>query len=1438
MAETQETTTTTPIPTADLNLPSTAKNSNKSGLTHSLTIKLDEKNFLLWSQQVNGVITAHNLHKFVVHPQIPLQFASVADRLDGKNSDEYQQWLFKDQSLFTWLLSTISDAVLPRVLNCKHAHEVWDQIHKYFNSVLKSRSRQLRSELKNTKKMARSVSEYLLRIKSIVNSLVAVGDVVSEQEQVDAILEGLPEDFNSFVMMIYSRFETPTVEDVEALLLLQEVQFEKFRQELANPKVSANVAQVQSNFNDEERDTETQESGTEHYNASANRGRGRGKGRGRGRGRTQNTQNSGKVQCQICGKANHEALNCWHRYEPPQSARPNPRGYNAPSGSRPPHYNPYARPTAHLAIPQYFPSFPDNDSISSASWYPDSGASHHLTYNPNNFVYRTPYQGPDQVMMGNGQGAPIKSLGHSQFYSPMNPNVHLKLSELLHVPDITKNLLSVSKFAQDNNVIFEFHPYKCYVKSQDYRQILLEGNVGSDGLYQFKPFKFLTNTDASSTVHSNYASVLNKSSVFSFNQFPVFNKSVECNTALSVNNLDSEFHKWHLRLGHAHNKAVQSVLQVCNIPYSNKVVQFCPSCCIGKSHRQFAPLSNTIYTKPFEVIHCDLWGPAPFKSYYGYNYYITFVDTYTKYTWIYFLKNKSDALTAFKQFLTFVQNQFQATIKALQSDWGGEFRSFTTLLNDLGIQHRLTCPHTSHQNGTVERKHRQIVEMGLTLLSQASLPLEFWDHSFTQAVYLINKLPTSALPTYISPHKALFKSQPDYSQIKVFGCLCFPHMRPYNKHKLQFRSSPCVYLGVSPQHKGHKCLDEHGKIYVSKDVVFHESQFPYFSLFPKSTTNSNMSDNTSTLFSSTTSLPNPSADITNPPITHGQYPSTSTQQILSKEPTHNTSSTSSTTNKSISQQPPLISHHNDHSMVTRGKTGNLKPKTFITTLEPTTVKSALSNPRWLQAMQSELKALTDNNTWSLVPLPPHKRAIGCKWVFRVKENPDGTINKYKARLVAKGFLQTPGFDFTETFSPVVKPVTVRIILTLAVTYKWSVKQIDINNAFLNGLLQEEVYMTQPTGFESSDKSLVCKLHKSLYGLKQAPRAWYERLTQTLVQMGFSASKCDPSLLVHHQQGACTYVLIYVDDILITGSSSQLIEDLIHKLNIQFALKQLGEIDYFLGIEVHHMSSGALLLNQSKYIKDLLVKTNMDNCKPIGSPMVSTCRLSKFGTDALSDPSLYRSTVGALQYATLTRPDIAFSVNKVCQYMAHPLESHWKAVKRILRYLQGTISHGLLLSPSSSSPPFSLRAYSDADWATDQDDRRSTSGSCIYFGSNLVSWGSKKQPLVARSSTEAEYRSMANTTAELLWIQSLLKELHVPYHPPTLLCDNLSAVSLAHNPILHSRTKHIELDIHFVREKVLSKQLQVLHVPASDQLADPLTKPLSPSNYAAIQAKLK
>jgi len=292
-------------------------------------------------------------------------------------------------------------------------------------------------------------------------------------------------------------------------------------------------------------------------------------------------------------------------------------------------------------------------------------------------------------------------------------------------------------------------------------------------------------------------------------------------------------------------------------------------------------------------------------------------------------------------------------------------------------------------------------------------------------------------------------------------------------------------------------------------------------------------------------------------------------------------------------------------------------------------------------MKLEYEALLKNNTWTLVTLPTNRQVVGCKWVFRVKQNPDGSINKYKARLVAKGFHQMSGFDYKETFLPVVKPVTVRTVL--AVTNKWCIQQFDVNNAFLNGYL-EEVYMTQPPGFEATDSSLVCTLNKALYELKQALGAWFERLRSTWLKLGFCPSKCDPSLFTLHVNQHSTFILVCVDDIIITGSSKSLLQQLVQKLHSEFSLKDLGKLDYFLGIEVHHSATGSHLLSQTKYIHDILVKTNMANANGVASPMASSTKLSKYGSNHVSDPTFFRSIVGGLQYVTITRPEISYSVN--------------------------------------------------------------------------------------------------------------------------------------------------------------------------------------------------
>ncbi|KAH9762092.1 retrovirus-related pol polyprotein from transposon RE1 [Citrus sinensis] len=398
------------------------------------------------------------------------------------------------------------------------------------------------------------------------------------------------------------------------------------------------------------------------------------------------------------------------------------------------------------------------------------------------------------------------------------------------------------------------------------------------------------------------------------------------------------------------------------------------------------------------------------------------------------------------------------------------------------------------------------------------------------------------------------------------------------------------------------------------------------------------------------------------------------------------------------------------------------------------------------------------------------------------------------------------------------------------------RQIDINNAFLNGHLTEEVYMQQPEGFiDSSRPNYVCKLHKALYGLKQAPRAWFDRLKLVLTtQWGFRNSISDTSLFFKRTQGHLRLVLVYVDDIIITGSSPQLVQHTIINFQSAFALKDLGALNYFLGVQVLYNKSG-IHLSQSKYITDLLAKVHKQDSTPCSTPMLSRVAFTKADGEPFSDVTLYRSTIGALQYATLTRPEIAFSVNKLSQFLSSSTVTHWQACKRILRYLKGTVSLGLQFYNHGS---LHVDCFSDADWAGDRDDRRSVAGYCVYMGPNLVSWCSKKQAVVSRSSAESEYQALAMAAAEVLWIRSLLTEIGLTLSSiPIIWCDNQSAAALASNPKFHSRTKHIELDVHFIREKVAAQCLKVQYISSSEQTADILTKALSYHPFLYLRDKL-
>jgi len=531
---------------------------------------------------------------------------------------------------------------------------------------------------------------------------------------------------------------------------------------------------------------------------------------------------------------------------------------------------------------------------------------------------------------------------------------------------------------------------------------------------------------------------------------------------------------------------------------------------------------------------------------------------------------------------------------------------------------------------------------------------------------------------------------------------------------------------------------------------------------------------------------------------------------------------------------------NDHGMTTRGKSGFTQPvdrlNLHATSLSPLpkTFRSALADPHWRAAMQAEFDALLANDTWTLVPRPPGVNVVTGKWVFRQKFLSDGSLDRYKARWVLRGFTQRPGIDYDETFSPVIKPATVRVVLTLALSRSWPIHQLDVKNAFLHGTLTETVYCQQPSGFvDSSHPDHVCRLNKSLYGLKQAPRAWHNRFASHITSLGFVEAKADTSLFTCSRSADTAFLLLYVDDIVLTASSQSFLQRIIAALQREFSMTDMGALHHFLGVSVDRRGDD-LFLSQKQYMLDILDRAGMRDCKPCSTPVDTHAKLFANGVP-VDDPTHYRSIAGALQYLTFTRPDISYAVQQICLFMHDPREPHLVAMKRILRYIQGTLELGFHLHRTS---PVDLTVYSDADWAGCPETRRSTSGYGVFLGDNLVSWSSKRQATVSRSSAEAEYRAVANGVAEACWLRQLLLELHCPLRRATVVyCDNVSAVYLSTNPVQHQRTKHVEIDLHFVRDRVALGEVRVLHVPTTSQYADIFTKGLPTSVFVEFRSSL-
>ncbi|KAI3677784.1 hypothetical protein L6452_37054 [Arctium lappa] len=493
---------------------------------------------------------------------------------------------------------------------------------------------------------------------------------------------------------------------------------------------------------------------------------------------------------------------------------------------------------------------------------------------------------------------------------------------------------------------------------------------------------------------------------------------------------------------------------------------------------------------------------------------------------------------------------------------------------------------------------------------------------------------------------------------------------------------------------------------------------------------------------------------------------------------------------------------------------------FLSQLEPKKAHDAMKESSWIEAMQEELLQFKLQDVWDLVDLPKGQKAIGTKWVFRNKRDERGIVIRNKARLVAQGYTQEKGIDYEEVFAPVARIEAIRLFLAYASYMKFKVYEMDVKSTFLYGSIEEEVYVCQPPGFENpSYPDRVYKLKKALYELHQAPRAWCDTLSSYLLENGFERGVIDKTLFIKRKKKDILLVQIYVDDIIFGSTRNNMCKEFEELMHQRFKMSSMGELTFFLGLQVQQKSDG-IFICQSKYVQDILTKFGFSNSKSASTPMETHKQITADLEGEDMDVHHYRSMTGSLMYLTASRPNIMFPVCVCARFQVRPKQSHYQAVKRIFRYLEGQPRLGLWYPHDSS---FDLLAYSDSDLGGANLDRKSTSGGCQFLGARLVSWQCKKQTTVSTSTTEAEYIATASCCSQVLWIQNQMLDYGVTFLHTPIFIDNSSAISIVNNPVKHSKTKHIEIRYHFIRDCNEKKLIQVVKVHTDNQFADLFTK---------------
>lgn len=1418
-------------------------------------VRLRTDNFDAWAHAIR--VSLSSRRKFGFLDGSIRSFAPPVTRDD---------WVTIQCMLVSWIMNTIDPEVQSLLSNYDNAKLLWDDLNERFSVVNGPRIQQLKADInrcEQTKLMP--VATYFGKLKVLWDELANhepilcctcgkctcnLGQAHEKRREADRLQQ--------FLLGLYSEYYAP----IRSTLLSQDPlpSLNRAFQQVVQEERVRGIAQL--------KDEKPEAVGfTVRTDV-------------RGRGRIDKSS----LACTHCHKTGHDVTTCFEVHGHPEwwlekfgksgdkgvagRGKPGGRGRggaraNATKADSA-HGNPGAQmgsgqlaapPTGGAALPAFTPeqwqsilaafgtpqppSNRLNGKTQSTSWIIDTGCSNHVTGDPSCLIdIKEVIACP--VGLPNGETVVATQAGIAHLTDK------ICLKHVLLVPQLNCNLISVSQLDDDLNCFVQFSSNMCAIQDLHSRELIGAGER-RDGLYYLRQM---------STVKK---------------------VSVDASSSLEL---------WHKRMGHPSEKVVKLLPTISN--FRESLNKACEVCHRAKQHRNSFQLSESNATRLFELVHCDLWGPYnATPSSCGARYFLTLVDDFSRAVWVYLLIDKKEVFQMFMAFIAMIDRQFNQKIKFVRSDNGTEFHCLQDYFEANGILFQSSCVGTPQQNGRVERKHQHILNVARALRFQAHLPLYFWGECVLAAAHLINRTPSLVLHNK-TPYEQLFGSPPLYNEIRVFGSLCFAHNQRAQGDKFASRSRKCVFVGYPFGKKGWYLFDLDTKqFFVSRDVKFYEDIFPFvgtdiaphksnnwvpmhggedvdFVAYPDEvgeTHDAGPSSSPTQHDAATSPLPAtpivPAAPLVSTPFAppalasettsptvlpasgtelgrghREKFPSVKLRDFVTHTVIQKSPSLAPPAPQTSSGTPFPIAHYVNCDKF------SVKHRNFLAAVtvgvEPQSFKEAMKDAGWRGAMQKEIRALEDNGTWTMETLPPGKKALGSQWVYKIKYNSDGSVERLKARLVVFGNHQIEGIDYNETFAPVAKMVTVRAFLAIAASKNWELHQMDVHNAFLHGDLDEEVYMKLPPGFDSDTPGLVCRLRKSLYGLKQAPRCWFAKLVTALKGYGFLQSFSDYSLFTYTKGSVQINVLVYVDDIIISGNDSAALKAFKAYLSACFHMKDLGVLKYFLGIEVARNPSG-LFLCQRKYTLDIISEAGLLGAKPASFSMEQHHKLAHATGALLVDPLPYRRLLGRLIYLAVTRPDLAYSVHVLSQFMHEPRQEHWEAALRVVRYLKSSPGQGILLRSDSD---LSLSGWCDSDWAACPLTRRSLTGWLVFLGQSPIAWKTKKQHTVSRSSAEAEYRSMASLTCELKWLKALLLSLGV-HHPSAipLFCDSQSALHIAKNPVFHERTKHIEVDCHFVRDAIQDGLIAPSYVPTTIQIADLFTKALGKRQFDFLLGKL-